>query len=191
MNDQELMAAIHAKYGDWIADACAGTPFPPALLAALTANESGLDEGAARFEKNVYIELSLVAVGRKPAANGIGGQDLQKYLEGLTAQAAVLAVMNLATSWGPCQVMGWQALARGYSLAQLTHLETHFARAAEILRDFGKEFPAILPAALVPPAAAWEPFFRCWNSGSPTGRTFDPNYSGHGVNRLALYEALV
>lgn len=191
MTDPQLMAAIKAKYGEWIDEGCRGTQFPPALVAALVANETGLDEGAARFEPSVYQDLSFVAVGRRPALNGIGGEDLQKYLDGLTAQAAVLALMNLATSWGPCQVMGWQALARGYALAELSNLETHFLRVVDILRDFGKEFPAILPPAGVQVATgAWLPWFPCWNAGSPEGKTFDPNYAANGVRRLALYEAL-
>lgn len=192
MTDQELMGAIQHKYGEWIDEACRGTAFPSALLAALVANETGLEEGATRFEPGVYQDLSLVAIGRRAAFGEIGGADLQKYLHGLTAQAAILAVFNLATSWGPCQVMGWQALARGYPLAELSNLETHFIRVVEVLRDFGKQFPAIVPPAGVEIATgAWQPWFRCWNGGHPDAKTFDPNYAANGVRRLALYESLL
>jgi len=33
-------------------------------------------------------------------------------------------------------------------------------------------------------------FFRCWNTGSPTGKTFDPMYVPNGLSRMAIYEAL-
>src|SRR5215471_11399149 len=96
VNDQELMQAIHAKYGEEITQAVQGTPFPAALLAALTANESGLDDAACRFEAKTYSELSLVAIGRKAASNGIGGEDLQKWLQSLSGHAAIAALLNLA-----------------------------------------------------------------------------------------------
>lgn len=192
MTDPELMAAIHSKYGSWINQAAEGTPFPPALLAALTANESGLDESAARFEPSAYESLSFVVIGKKAEYQGIGALDLTKYLENLTPPATVLSMVNLATSWGPTQIMGWQALKRGYAIAELTNLETHYLRATDVLRDIGRQFNTILP----PPggqvaADGWAAWFHCWNAGSPTGKTFDPNYPANGVRRLALYESLV
>lgn len=191
MTDPQLMAAIHSKYGSWINQASAGTRFPPALLAALTANESGLDEGAARFEPGVYESLSFVVIGKRPEYEGIGALDLTKYLENLTPAATVLSMVNLATSWGPTQVMGWQALKRGYPIAELTNLETHYLRAVDILRDTAKEFPAIVaPAGVQVAPGGWQAWFHCWNAGNPTGKTFDPNYPANGVRRLALYEAL-
>lgn len=187
----ELMTQIKSKYATSINAAVQGTPFPPALLAALTANESGLDEGATRLEPAVYIDLSLVLTGRRAQFNEIGAADLKTYLGDIANPAtAVLALLNLATSWGPTQIMGWQAVRRGYKLAELTILERHYVRTAQILLDFGRDFKILPPPGIEPFPGGWESFFRCWNSGSPTGKTFDPNYPANGVRRLALYEGL-
>jgi hypothetical protein len=164
------------------------------------ANESGLDSAATRFEKNSYQDLSLVLAGRKPDYNGVGASDLGVFLGAVASpRVAIMAMMNLATSWGPTQIMGWQAIARGWKLADLSNLDTHFFRAVAILADFQKEYhlpvSAAAPGAVTPisgPANpnVWTPFFCCWNSGSPTGRTYDPNYAGNGCHRMALYEQL-
>ena len=63
--DKQLMTAIEAKYGEFIADAVKGTPFPAALVAALVANETGLNESATRFESEPFYEISFVLIGRK------------------------------------------------------------------------------------------------------------------------------
>jgi hypothetical protein len=188
--EESLMGQIHEKYGAEIERAVAGSPFPPALLAALTANEEGLDPNRSRLEPGVYVDLSLVLVGRLAEYDGIGAADLGVYLGDVIApKSAMLALLNLATSWGPTQIMGWQSLKRGFKLAELLNPETHYPRTVQILADFAKEFKLTAAPGMPPPN--WDAFFRCWNSGKPNGRTFDPNYSGNGVRRLQIYESLV
>lgn len=207
MTDAELMQGIRTKYGAFIADAVAGTPFPAALLAALVANESGLNEQAARFEPKVLGDLALVLIGRKAAFGALGAQDIGNWLAGvnmaggngarLSPQAAVvLALANLATSWGPTQIMGYQAVAGGYALSELTGLRTHFRRAVALLEQFRKQFDLPSDALagqvvrLATRYADYAAYFHCWNAGSPGAPTFDPDYPGKGLARMALYESL-
>lgn len=186
--DQQLMEGIKAKYGAAIAQAVAGTPYPAALLAALTANEGALDENASRLEPKVLGDLALTVTGTKAAYGSIGALDLQNYLAELMGKDAILALRNLAMSWGPTQIMGYHALAGGYAVAELRDPEKHYHHTVELLEGFRKQFNLVM-VPTTPPISA-EPFFRCWNSGSPNGRTFDPNYAGNGVNRFSIYEGL-
>ena len=32
--------------------------------------------------------------------------------------------------------------------------------------------------------------FRCWNTGRPNGKTFDPNYVQNGLRRIEIYRRL-
>jgi len=202
MTDPELMAAIREKYGSFIDAAVAGTPFPASLVAALVANESGLNEAAARFEPAVFGELAFVLTGRKAAFGSIGAQDLGEWLgrvsmdKGnggrLSPQAAVvLALQNLATSWGPTQIMGYQAVAGKYDLSELPNLQTHFHRAVAMLEDFRKRFNLAIEQGIAGGMAgnSAAAFFTCWNTGSPHGATFDPHYAANGLARMAEYEA--
>jgi len=34
--------------------------------------------------------------------------------------------------------------------------------------------------------ADFEPLFRCWNSGNPKGKTFDPQYVPNGLSRMKI-----
>jgi len=196
VTDQELMAAIKAKYGSFIDEAIEGTPFPAALVAALVANESGLNEGATRFEPKVAGALILLATGVKANYGSIGAQDLLDWLGQISMdtanggrlppQAAVLlALRNLASSWGPTQIMGYQALAGHYALSELPNLQWHFKHCVAMLDDFKKRFSLATDAA-----ADFSPYFHCWNAGAPGADTFDPNYTANGLRRMAIYEAL-
>ena len=190
--DEQLMQAIEAKYGGYIAEAVAGTPFPAALLAALVANESGLNEQAARFEHSVVGDLLLVLVDRKPNFGSITKAKLIDWIPaGFTIGQVALSLANLATSWGPTQIMGYQALAGGFPLSELTNLQKHFGHTVGMLDDFQKRFN-IPDAATVmgKDGTSIGEFFHCWNSGRPNGQTADPNYTAKGLARMQLYEAL-
>lgn len=189
--DEILLDQIRIKYGADIAAATHGTPFPPAVLAALTANESGLDEAASRFEPSDFWQLAFVSVGLKaahdrPAFGSIRTQDLQNYLGRYTDRGVISALISLAKSWGPTQIMGYEALAGKFPMSELLNVGTHYKRAVQMLAQFQQRFRLAAPAT---PETA-EPYFHCWNAGSPTARTYDPDYPANGVKRYAIFEAL-
>lgn len=193
--EQELMQKIKTTCGPWIMEAIALTPsgtaaYPAALLAALTANESGGDPKVTRFESSVFAQLAQVLVGHKANFGAIGAEDLEEAVwpeVGTGLKPAMVSLLNFATSWGPTQIMGYQALAGHYDLAELPNLHTHYKHVIETLEDFRRRFK--LPIIGVP-ALVWEPFFHCWNAGSPDGKTFDPNYTSRGLDRMTLYTTL-
>jgi hypothetical protein len=187
MTDQELMAAIRTKYGPAIASAVETTTFPVALLAALTANETGLDSGSIRFEPKVAGDLLMVLIGRKANYGAITRSALVGWFPpNFTPSEFAGALINLASSWGPTQIMGYQALANDYALSDIAGMDfsKHYRHAVEMLEDFAKRFH-LSPPTTGDTAA---PYFRCWNAGSPNGTTADPNYVANGLNRMTLYE---
>lgn len=190
--DEILMQKIKTLCGEEIAEAVAGTGIPAAFLAALAANESGGDPAAARFEPQIFMKLGFLAVGRIAAFGSIGRQDLLEFVSppGMAFSDSMLTVINLATSWGLTQIMGYQALAGHYRLSELPSLQTHFPRAVQMLQGFAKEFPAIPAWGTGKDAAVGEAFFRCWNTGKPAGVTYDPQYISNGLNRMAIYASM-
>jgi hypothetical protein len=195
MTEIELMQKIKSVCGSWIDEAVADSIYPASFLAALTANESGGDPAVSRLEPKVFSDLSAVLIGVKPAYGSIGGADLLTYVLGTTSAAigrvvqnAVTSLRHLATSWGPTQIMGYQALAGHYDMADLPNLQKHYVHAIAMLEDFRRRFS--LPAGPSNDSLTWSEFFRCWNTGRPNGQTADPTYVGNGLNRMDLYRTL-
>lgn len=190
MNDQQLMAKIKAEMVFCIRQALLLTPgaiVSESFIAALVANESGGDSTAKRFEPTVFVDLGLVLAGRKPAYHSLGAQDLTPMLtraglNGNPLQAVTNKIMDLATSWGATQIMGWQSIDLSLTVDDLKTPSTHFPACTRLLAKGIKDFKI--------PADSYEPLFRWWNTGEPDGKTDDPNYVGKGLNRMHIYEAL-
>ncbi len=99
---------VYAKYGSLVEEAADKYGIPPDWLAGMTGMENPNchewpDRRAKRFEKGVYAQLKYVR-------NTKGGVYAKKIthdmLKGLTDEALV----NLATSWGQTQIMGYYIL---------------------------------------------------------------------------------
>jgi hypothetical protein len=225
MTDAQLMQQIKSEMGDYIAGAVEGTPFPAALVAALVANESGGLANAQRFEPAVFASLCQVLTGQKvnyaPAGckMPIGAVNLMplvwpqttlasnavKSTDVFTFPQGILGMMNLATSWGPTQIMGWHSIEFGYQLGDLPNLHTHFEHAVQLLEWFDERYKILAKAGtefdtaelidLIFPTPEVEKFFwmvmgeffHCWNTGSPVAPTYDPDYVANGIARMKLY----
>lgn len=161
------------------------TPAPqvaPEFLAALTANESGGDPDARRFEPGVYKHLMDVFEGRAPAYGSIRKPTLDHKVAGDPAPADV--IRSLATSWGLTQIMGYHMLGRPEPVEKLREPAFHYQMAAKLLREFAAQHHLDLQRD-------FEALFRCWNTGRPDGRTFDPAYVENGLRRIEVYRQLV
>lgn len=198
MTDLELMQKIKTELGDYIAGAVEGTPFPASLLAAITANESDGVANAQRFEPAVFADLGRVVAGQKTSYAPAGckraitsdhllavccpttEQAPAKMASVYTFPQGMLALVNLATSFGPTQIMGWHALEMGFALGELCSLPTHFDRAVQLIEWFKERYNLGTPEP--------QSFFHCWNTGSPVAPTFDPEYVTKGMARMALYD---
>jgi hypothetical protein len=191
-----------------IAEAVSGITLPAEFLGALTANESGGRCDAACFEPAVYEHLKAVASGRAPAFGSIAWQQLSSALQEATApgarqlqdklanedylKGAVRALTgqedrglrDLATSWGFTQIMGYHVIGRKVSVPSLADPRLHYHLAIDILEDFARRFRLQL-------SRDFESLFRCWNTGRPAGKTFDPDYVAKGIRRMNLYRSLM
>ena len=81
-----------------------------------------------------------------------------------------------ATSWGLTQIMG-----EDYDgvPSVLANPAVNLLTAVDLLEEFMHRFQ-LLPTE-------FERLFKCWNTGSPVGRTYDPNYVANGLARIAAY----
>jgi hypothetical protein len=211
-----LMTRVFERCHPYLVPACARSSVPAEFLGALTANESGGSLDAARFEPAVYRHLQAVATGESPAYGHLRAQDLRANPEDDSAPAAERDVEDrlhpkaadyhgryltvpfsanhapefaavpddrlreYATSWGFTQIMGYHVVGRGGDVRALVNPDEHYRFALELLTEFAADYKLDL-------AAEFEEMFRCWNTGQPYGKTFDPAYVSKGLGRMQMY----
>lgn len=201
--DRGLMQRVYERFNQTIITAVAKTDLPGSFLAALTANESGGRSDAFFFEPKVYEHLKAVASGQSVAYGSIALKSLvsafqqnfdakdEKFQAWLTALHESEAVHNitqfedadlraLSTSWGLTQIMGYHVVGRKIAVRELLNPDIHYRLATQILADFAQRFGLKL-------SHDWEALFRCWNTGRPEGKTFDPEYVSKALQRMNLY----
>jgi len=81
-----------------------------------------------------------------------------------------------ATSWGLTQIMGYHVVGDPH---QLTVPTNALRMTVSMLSTFRARF------YLKPDD--WPGLFRCWNTGHPSGTTFDPEYVPNGLERMKAY----
>jgi hypothetical protein len=195
VTDQQLMQKIKADTGSAIAVAVQGSPVPlrGSFVAALVANESSGDPTVTRFEPGVFAELAQVLAGRKTTYGSIDAATLSPILgkAGMTANplASITGkILDFATSWGFTQIMGYQTIGYGMTIADLLLPPQHFQLCVKILAAFTREWKQINPSSNPDWCAD---LFRCWNTGRPDGQTTDPDYVAKGLSRMNIYQGLV
>jgi hypothetical protein len=190
--DKALMEQLYAQYRAPIAAAAHSSSVPEALLAALIANESGGDPKAQRYEREVFLTLAEVLLGKRAqyfpagAHHPLGVQDLLPFVEppGITMAfpTGLGRLSELATSYGLTQIMGWHALefSKPFSVL-LNDPRGQLDFTVTLLSYFAERYQ-------LDPAKEFAELFTCWNCGRPDGQTFDPHYVSNGLARMALYE---
>ena len=202
--EYRILTRIALNCQPLIVDSAAQTRLSGDFLAALTANESAGVQNAARFEPAVYDHLRAIAAGESVAYGSIRASDLDRtaqatlgvkgddfharYLNAAFASnnrqvIAALednALRQLATSWGYTQIMGYHVVGLKATVRDLIDPRFHYHLAVELLTDFARQFK-------LDPQRDFEQLFRCWNSGSPHGKTYDPNYVANGLRRMQVY----
>jgi hypothetical protein len=203
-----LVRRVFTRCDEFIQEACRSSSVRPEFLGALTANESGGDPTAVRFEPSVYRHLKAVAAGERPRYGGVGvealceeltevlhpktGEFHEKFLNSLfmAGQADELsrladeALRELASSWGFVQIMGFHLIGRRGTVRDLLEPRFHYRLANQLLAEFAESYQLDL-------SREFEELFRCWNTGRPDGRTADPAYVENGLRRMEIYRALM
>lgn len=180
--DQELMARVERVCGP-LFDAISPpahptTTFPREFILALTAGETGAwlihnADVPPRFEAGVYEHLVNVQVGRE--------RDFYNILQSKLVNRDDLR--DLASSWGLTQIMGYQILDWDCPLSEIQNPPTHYKWALRLLDEFEHDY-------WLDPTKDFAEFARCWNSGSPHGKTFDPNYAQNVLDRMEALKSL-
>jgi len=178
------MALIKEHFGGLITKACKLSSVPPEFLAALIANESNGDPDASRFEKHVFKKLVEVREGTRKNYSTIH----REHLVSLNDDALRL----LATSYGPTQIMGYNAVLRHVDPLELNKPETAIHLTLQMLAECARNCGLDVQAD-------FEEMLRWWNTGSPyddpktervEGVTHDPNYVPNALRRMKVYKTL-
>lgn len=185
-----LMQRIFDTLHPQLAAAVASSSIPEEFLGALIAGESNGDPKAVRFEPAVFGRLALVLVGKKaefaPAGiqHPLGKKDLLPYLaaDGFTANLSIL--VDLATSFGLTQIMGWHAVEFSKTLWAIEDPAKHLDFTILLLAYFANKYQLDL-------RSEFSALFTCWNTGRPDGKTFDPAYVSNGLARMAVYAEIL
>lgn len=187
-----LMVKIREGWGATIAAACASSTVPQAFVAALIANESGGNNLVTRFEPAICGQIMEVFIGLRASlqvtgiANPVGPDDLAPNWKILKTQSFLERVCTLAKSWGLTQIMGWHFVALGMLISNIG-----IDQLTATLRLMAAAAPHFDLDLSMTDEAAVRDWFTWWNSGSPTGKTSDPNYAENGVDRMLIYAALL
>jgi hypothetical protein len=72
-------------------------------------------------------------------------------------------------------------VGRRGTVRDLIEPKFHYGVAAALLEEFGGRFDL---------RSEFAEMFRCWNTGSPYGVTFDPNYVENGLRPMESYREL-
>lgn len=197
MTERDLMERIHRELHPRLHQETRLTPFSPALLAALVANESSARPQAERFEKRVFVRICLAAAGLQKFRDPSLSRQIEQKEWLMDADHAIANASHhgyfsliqlgldhykkLATSYGYTQIMGWHALEWHWPLVELLDPTRHFGFVLTLLHWFTEHYQ-------LDPAADADKLLRCWNTGRPDGKTYDPKYVPNGLRRMRLYQ---
>ena len=183
---------------------------PAEFLAALIALESGGDAAPRRrFEPAVYAKLLAVRNGERTAYGAVTNEAIQdKTVEGLhlvtktsechagaittgfiakhadeLSNSAAAILMDLASSWGLTQIMGYHMCGRAGVPSCLEEPKLNLQFALALLTEFVHRYRLDLRTDLAE-------LFTCWNTGGPWGKTYDPNYAVNGLLRMGIYREI-
>ena len=173
--ERTLAQRTQENYGRQAREAAALHGVPEAYLLALIALEtSGRRPAPSRFERHVYARLKKVQRGQLVSYQGITGRRLRATDD--------RTLRWMATSWGPFQIMGLNAVKAGIPIMALSGPRGVHWGARWIRLQYGK----------VLKRKQYRDAFHLHNTGRPfpaSGRaqTHDPRYVPRGMRLLRAF----
>lgn len=143
---------------------------PDYLMALIMLECSGRRDVPPRFEKGIYKKLQEVQSGKRT---------LEGISKGEIGDASDEALRNLASSWGPFQLMGYKCLHLGIQIKDLRG-ENSLEHGVEwINRTYGDYIRK----------GRYEDAFHIHNTGHPVSKpgkynTYDKNYVPNGIRYM-------
>jgi len=135
------MERIREACGREIAEATGGDPARSALLAAITANESGGSRQAYRFAPANHLRLQGLLKGAESKVDGLKRAQLEKALSIAHSESEKTTLLQkLAGLHGYTQLAGYFTILWKVPMESLTHKSRHFELAVQRLNQLCEEF---------------------------------------------------
>lgn len=150
---------------------------PYSYLMSLAVLEcSGEKPAGSRFESHVYRELIRVKEGKRRKYESVK----REHLENLSDEE----IRELASSWGPFQLMGYKIIALGVSIDDIRDEEVAAMEGAKWIK---KEYGRFLNKK------KWKDAFHIHNTGkrfplSGRSQTHDPYYVSDGIRYMKYFD---
>lgn len=171
-----ILARTERHYGEEVGKYAAEFNLPSAYFKALIVLEcSGRKHFEPRFEPRVYEQLKAVRDGRLKHYNHIRRRQIKN--------ASDAALKNLATSWGPFQLMGYQCMNMGINVQDIRGEKAVYWGIKWIQKRYGRRLRR----------GHYRDCFHIHNTGRPfpaTGHslTHDPEYVNKGLKYLEYFQ---
>lgn len=164
------------NYGADVMAVASDRGLPYAYLMTLTVLEcSGERPCKTRRELGRFNDLQALRDGSLKRFENIRAVDVH--------DASDEALWNLATSWGPFQIMGYKCIGLGVNVADIRGDRSLHHGARWIREDYGH----LLDQGRFKDALHWHNAGSTYpSSGKP--RTYDPDYVDNGLGHLAWFE---
>lgn len=166
---------VEKNYGKDIDLFASTTSLPAAYFKALAMLEcSGRKDFPKRFEKHIYFRLKEVQQGKRKKYEHVTTKLLQ--------HADDAALRNLATSWGPFQIMGYKCIEMNIKIEDLRGPDAVFWGVQWIQKSYGQ----------VLRDNKFKDAFHIHNTGRPypannKPTTHNPNYVEKGLHYMQLF----
>lgn len=178
-NTQEnTIARVDKNYGKQVDEVAKEFNLPPAYIKALIVLEcSGYKTIKPRYEKHVFNALKNVRDGKQKHYYNLK----QKKLKNLSDEALI----NLASSWGPFQLMGYQVFNLGIKVHNIRGEKSIYWGVKWINKRYGRRLKK----------KHYKDCFHIHNAGfrlprNNVPRTHDPNYIPNGMKYIKAFEIL-
>ena len=151
---------------------------PEYLLALIALECSGVKEVPSRFEPHIFLKLQQVRDGELPNFEGITTNDI--------ATSNDDALKNLASSWGPFQLMGYQCFYLGIKLKDMRGKKAIYHGTQWVKNAYGKYLDK----------KKYKDAFHLHNTGKPypklgPPRTHNRYYVPRGLKFMKEFKAML